>query len=53
MADKLEGSKTYEVPVQGGFNRNIEVNANSFKEATQKVENAGHTLDNYRFGKEK
>lgn len=53
MAEKLEGDKTFEVPVQGGFNRNIEVNANSFKEATQKVINAGHKLDEYRFGKEK
>ena len=24
MAEKLEGSKTFEVPVQGGFNKNIE-----------------------------
>lgn len=53
MAEKLEGSKTYEVPVNGGFNKRIEVNANSFKEATQKVQNAGHTLDEYRFGREK
>jgi hypothetical protein len=53
MAEKLEGSKTYEVPVNGGFNKCVEVNANSFKEATQKVHNAGHTLDEYRFGREK
>jgi hypothetical protein len=53
MSEKLEGSKTFEVPVQGGFNRKIEVNANSFKEATQKVSDAGHKLDPYRFGREK
>lgn len=53
MAEKLEGSNTYEVPVEGGFKRMIEVNANTFKEATQKVENAGHKLDEYRFGRKK
>jgi hypothetical protein len=38
------------VPVKGGFNRMIETNANSFKEATKKVESAGHELDQYRLG---
>jgi len=52
-SEKLEGSKSFDVPVQGGFNRNIEVKANTFTEAQQKVANAGHKLDEYRFGKEK
>jgi hypothetical protein len=53
MAEKLEGSNTYEVPVQGGFNKMVEVNANTFKEAAQKVKNAGNNLDEYRFGRKK
>jgi hypothetical protein len=53
MSEKLEGSKTYEVPVEGGFNRKIEVTANSYSEAERKVESAGHKIDQYRFGNEK
>ena len=50
---KLEGNKKFDVPVKEGFNRNIEVTANTYSEAVQKVTNAGHTPDPYRFGKEK
>ena len=53
MSDKLEGSKTYEVPVDEGFRKKIEVDANSYSEAVKKVESAGYKVDPYRFGKEK
>ena len=53
MSEKLEGNKTYEVPVDGGYNRKIEVDANSYSEAAKKVESAGHKLDPYRWGHEK
>ena len=53
MSEKLEGTKTFEVPVEGGFNKKIEVNANSYSEAEQKVQAAGHQIDQYRWGNEK
>lgn len=53
MSEKLEGNQTYEVPVTEGFSKKIETNANSYREAEQKVEKAGYTIDQYRSGNKK